>query len=125
MVMKIKSEQLRTEMYQYNLAAGENILMPIKARPGEVICVHSVCCYNPTEVNFTLLYKMLKVDGKFCRLNYAATLNAGVVKRFATDVYLKDGDECGFAVTPNAAGNLICVNFQILRFRDDEYNIST
>jgi len=119
--MKVKSDQIRTEHYDYSMAAGENIFYPIKARRGEVIIVHSVCIYNPTQANSGACYKIMRVKGHECRLNYTAAINAGVVQRWATDVYLVDGDECGVAMTPNAAGDMYCVNFQILRFRDDEY----
>jgi len=125
MPIKIKSEMLNTEHYHYTLAAGENCLFPVKARPGEVLIVHSVCLYNPSQANYTLAYKLMRQRGHVCRLNYAAALNTGVVQRWGTEVYLKDGEECGFAITPNAAGDEIAANFQILRFRDDEYNIPT
>jgi len=125
MPIKLKSEQLNTEHYHYFLAADENCLFPVKARPGEVVIVHSVCLYNPSQANYTLGYKLMRQRGHTCRLNYTATINAGTVQRWATDVYLKDGEECGFAITPNAAGDEIAANFQILRFRDDEYTIPT
>lgn len=125
MPLKLKSEQLNTEHYHYTLAADENIFFPVKARPGEVVCVHSVCLYNPSQVNYTLAYKLMRLRGHICRLNYQAAINAGVVHRWATDVYLKEHEECGFAITPNAAGDEIAANFQIIRFRDDEYEIPT
>jgi len=121
MVMKIKSEQLRTEHYDYTMALGENEFLPIKARPEEIIIVHSVCIYNGSAVNFGAVYKLIKVKGHVCRLNHNASLNVGRVQRWATDIYLKDGDECGISINSPTAGAVACVNFQILRFRDDEY----
>lgn len=121
MPIKIQSSMLNTEHYHYTLAAGENILFPVKARPGEVLIVHSVCLYNPSQVNYTHIYKLMRQRGHICRLNYAAALNSITVRRWATDIYLKDHEECGFAVTPNAAGDIIAANFQIIRMRDDDY----
>ena len=121
MPIKCKSDQLRTEHYDYEMALGENIFYPIKARPGEVIVVHSVCIYNGSAANFGAIYKLIRVKGHECRLNHNASLNVGRVQRWATDVYLKDGDECGISVNAPQAGGVVCVNFQILRFRDDEY----
>jgi len=54
-------------------------------------------------------------------LTYAAALNTIIVLNWDIDVYLIDGDECGIALTPNAAGDIVEVTFQIFRFRDDEY----
>ncbi len=121
MAMKVKSDQIRTEFYDYVMAADENIFLPIKARPGEVIIVHSVCLYNPTQANFTLAYKVMRTKGRLRRLNHTATLNAGVVLRWGLDNYLIDGEEGGFAITPAAAGDEIEATFQIIRMRDDEY----
>ncbi|GAI07630.1 unnamed protein product [marine sediment metagenome] len=125
MPMKVKSEQINTEHYHYTLDENENQLFPVKARPGEVIIVHSVCIYNDSGANYDVCYKLMKQRGHVIRLNYVATINAGVVQRWATDVYLNGEEECGVAVTPNAAGDTLAVNFQILRFRDDEYTIPT
>lgn len=125
MPIKCKSDQINTEHYHYTLAAGENILFPVKARPGEVIIVHSVCLYNPSEVNYTHAYKLMRQRGHICRINYAAAVNAGVVQRWATDVYIIEHEEVGFAITPNAAGDVVDANFQIIRMRDDEYFKST
>jgi len=120
-MIKCKSDQVRTEHYDYTLAADENIFLPIKARPEEVIVVHSVCIYNTTADNSGAAYKVMRTKGHLCRLNYTAAINGKAVQRWATDVYLIDGEECGVAITPNAAGDLFCVNFQIIRMRDDEY----
>ena len=121
MPIKCQSNQVRTEHYDYTLAAGENILLPIKARPGEVIVVHSISIYNPTQANFTHVYKVMTTKGHLRRLTYAAALNTIIVLNWDIDVYLIDGDECGIALTPNAAGDIVEVTFQIFRFRDDEY----
>ena len=67
----------------------------------------------------------MRSKGHTIRLNYAAALNAGVVQRWATDVYLIDHEECGFAITPNAVGDIVAATFQIIRMRDVEYFKST
>ena len=121
MPLKCKSDQIRTEYFDYGMAAGENVLMPIKARPGEVIIVHSISIYNPTQANFTHVYKMLRTKGRLRRLTYAATLNAALILNWNIDVYLIEHEECGIALTPNAAGDIVEVTFQIIRCRDDEY----
>ncbi|GAI46605.1 unnamed protein product, partial [marine sediment metagenome] len=81
MPMKVKSGQINTEHYHYTLADGENILLPVKARPGEVIIVHSVCIYNDSGANYGVCYKIMKQRGHVIRLNYVATINAGIVQR--------------------------------------------
>lgn len=121
MPIKSQSNQIRTEHYHYTLAADENIFLPIKARPGEVIVVHSVTIYNPTQANSGVCYKLMRQKGHIIRLNSVAAINAGVVQRWATDVYLIDHEEGGVALTPNAAGDIYAVSFQIMRMRDDEY----
>lgn len=121
MPMKVKSNQPRTEFYDYHLAAGENILLPIKARPDEVIIVHSISIYNPSQVNYTHVYKVMTTKGRLRRLTYAASVNAGLVINWDIDVYLIDGEECGIALTPDAAGDIVEATFQIIRLRDDEY----
>jgi len=121
MPIKCQSNQIRTEHYHYTMAAGENIFLPVKARPGEVLIVHSVCVLNPTVNDFTHIYKVMKSKGHLIRLNYAAGLATLTVRRWATDVYLVDGEEGGIALTPNVAGDEVAVNFQIIRMRDDEY----
>lgn len=120
-MIKCKSDQVRTEHYDYTMALGVNILLPIKARHDEVIIVHSVCIYNGSAVNFGAIYKLIRVKGHLCQLNHNATLNAGRVQRWATDVYLIDGDECGVSINSPQAGTVACVNFQIIRMKDSEY----
>ena len=125
MPIKCKSAQIRTECYNYTMAAGENIFLPIKATRNEVIIVHSISVYNPTQANFTHVYKVIRTKGHLCRLNYIAAIATLAVQRWATEVYLIDGEECGIALTPNAAGDMVEVTFQIIRMRDDEYLIAT
>lgn len=120
-MIKCKSDMIRTEHYHYILDAGENILLPIKARRNEVIMVHSVCIYNNSGANYADCYKIMKTKGHLCRLNSTTAINAGVVQRWATDVYLVDGEECGIAITPDAEGDTCCVNFQIIRMKDEDY----
>jgi len=121
MPIKCKSDQVRTEQYDYLMALGVNYFFPIKARPGEVIVVHSVCIYNNSAANYAAIYKLLKVKGNVCPQNHSASLNVGRVQRWATDVYLVDGDECGVSINSPQAGLSVCINFQIIRMRDDEY----
>lgn len=121
MPLKSQSNQIRTEHYDYTMAAGENIFLPIQARQKEVVVVHSVSVYNSTQANFTHVYKVMTVKGRLRRLNYVAAVNTLTVQRWATDIYLIDGEECGIALTPNAAGDIVEVTFQIIRMRDDEY----
>ena len=121
MPLKIHSNMLINEHCHYTLAADENILLPIKARPGEVICVHAISIYNNSGGNYGACYKLLRTGGHLCRLDYTAGINAGVVRGWAVDVYLRGNDECGVAITPAAAGDTVCVNFQVIRFKDDDY----
>ena len=125
MPIKCQSNQILTEKYDYTMAAGENIFLPMKARPGEVLIVHLVSVYNPTQNQFTHIYKVLKRRGVLCRLNYTATLNTITVHRWATDIYMIDGDEGGIALTPSAAGDTVELTMQCLRLRNDEYFKST
>ena len=103
------------------MGLGVSTFFPIKARRNEVIVVHSISIHNDSLVNFGAIYKLIKVKGHVCALNHSATLNVGRVQRWASDVYLKDGDECGVSINSPVAGTIACVNFQIFRFRDDEY----
>jgi len=121
MPFKCHSNQIAIERYDYTMAAGENILLPVKARRNEVIIVHCISIYNNSQVNYTLLYKVMEKRGRLCRLNYQAALNAGVVHRFCADNYLIEGDEAGIALTPAAAGDTVQITFQYLRLRDDEF----
>jgi len=107
------------------MAANENIFLPIKARPDEVIIVHSISCYNNTQSNFTHLYKVLKRRGLVCRIDYVAALATVVVHLFDHDLYMIDGDEAGIALTPAAVGDTVQVTIQFMRLRDDEYFKST
>lgn len=121
MSYKCHSKQIYVERYDYILVVGENIFYPVKARPGEVLIVHSISCYNNTQSDYTLLYKLLKRRGLEMRVNYQATLKAGVVHRFVADNYLIDGDETGIALTPNVAGNTVEVTVQCIRLIDAEF----
>ena len=125
MPIKCQSNQILTEKYDYTMAAGENILLPLKARPREVIIVHSISIYNPTQNNFTHIYKVMRRRNRLCRLTYAAALNTIVVLNWDIDVYLIDGDECGIALTPSAAADTVELTMQCIRMRDDEYFKST
>ena len=121
MSLKVKSEQINTECYDYMMAAGENIFLPIKARHEEVILVHSISIYNPSQVNYTHVYKILRCKGDVRRLTYAASVNAGLVINWVKQIYLKDGQELGIAITPDGAGDMVEVTFQIIRMKDIEY----
>jgi len=121
MSLKVKSEQIRTEFYDYRMASGENIYLPIKARHEEVINVHSISIYNPTAVNFADIYKIMKTKGRLRRLTHVATLNAGLIINWNIPIYLIDGEECGIAITPAGANELVEVTFQIIRMKDSEY----
>ena len=125
MPIKCKSDQVFTEHYHYTMGAGENIFLPIKARPGEVLIVHSVGIYNPTVNGFTHLYKILNRKGHNCRIEYAATVATLTVRRWSSDVYLIEGDECGIALTPSAAGDIVILTVQGMRFLDRDYFKST
>jgi len=125
MPIKCKSAQIRTEYYNYAMIAGENIFLPIKATRNEVIIIQSIAVYNPTQANFTHVYKIMRTKGILRRLNYTAAIATLAVQRWATGVYLIDGEECGIALTPNATGDIVQVTFQIIRMRDDEYFKST
>jgi len=120
-MIKCKSDQVLTERYDYTMAAGENILLPIKARRDEVILVHNVSVYNPSQSDYTNIYKVMRRRNRLCRLDHNATLGSKKVIRWGIDIYLIDGDEGGVALTPNAAGDKVEITFQCLRFRDDEY----
>jgi len=121
MTIKVKAEQIRTEFYDYQMAAGENIYLPIKARHEEVIIVRSISIYNPTEVNFADVYKIMRTKGRLRRLTYVATLNASLIINWDIPIYLIDGEECGIAITPAGANELVEVTFQIIRMKDSEY----
>jgi len=90
-----------------------------------VLVVHSIGVYNPTQNGFTHLYKILQRKGHNCRIEYTAAVATLTVRRWSSDVYLIEGDECGIALTPFAAGDMVILTVQGLRFRDDEYFIST
>ena len=121
MTIKAKSDQILTERYDYTMAAGENIFLPMKARPGEVLVVHSISIYNDTANNFTHVYKVMKRRNRLCRLTYAATLNTKLILNWDIDVYLIDGDECGIALTPSAAGDTVQLTMQCIRMLDADY----
>jgi len=125
MPIKCQSNQIFTEHYHYTMGEGENIFLPVKARRNEVLVVHSIGVYNPTQNGFTHLYKILQRKGHNCRIEYTAAVATLTVRRWSSDVYLIEGDECGIALTPFAAGDMVILTVQGLRFRDDEYFIST
>jgi len=121
MPFKCQSNQVSTERYDYTLAVGENILLPIKARPGEVIIVHSISVYNNTQNGFTHCYKLLKRRGLTCRIDYVAAVATVVTHLFDHDLYLVDGDETGIALTPSAAGDTVQVTIQFIRLIDADF----
>ena len=125
MPIKCQSNQILTERYDYTMAANENIFLPMKARPGEVLVIHSISVHNDTQNGFTHLYKVLKRRGLICRIDYVAALATIVTHLFDHDLYLIDGDEGGIALTPSAAGDTVKLTMQCLRMRDDEYFKST
>ena len=121
MPFKCLSNQIDTERYVYLMAAGENIFLPMKARHKEVIIVHSISVYNPTQNGFTHLYKVMERRGRLCRLDYLAALATVTVHLFDHEIYMIDGDEAGIALTPSVAGDMVQVTIQIIRLRDDEF----
>lgn len=120
--MILHSKMIQHEMYEYTMAAGLNWFYPIKARPGEVILVNCVSIYNNSGANYGACYKAIKCHGEVYRINSVTAINNGVVKRWEGDNFLRDGDELGVGITPNAAGEKGQVCFQIIRFVDTDYN---
>ena len=118
----IHSKMVHHEVYDYIMIAGLNWFWPIKSRPGEVILVNCVSIYNNSGANYGVCYKALKCQGEIHRINYIASINAGVVKRWEGDNYLAPNDELGVSVTPNAAGETVQMGFQIIRFIDSDYD---
>ena len=125
MPIKCQSNQIFTECYTYTMEGGENIFFPVKARRNEVLIVHSISLYNPTQNAFTHAYEIMRRRGAIHRLDYVAGLATVTVHKFSSEVYLIDGDECGIALTPHAAGDIVELTMQGMRFRDDEYFKST
>jgi len=54
-----------------------------------------------------------------------AGLATVTVYKFATEIYLIDGDEAGIILTPHTTGDIVELTMQGMRFRDDEYFKST
>ena len=125
MPIKCQSNQIFTERYDYTMAAGANTFFPVKARRNEVLIVHSLSLYNPTQNGFTHCYEVMRRRGAIHRLDYVATLATVTVHKFATEIYLIDGDEAGIILTPSTAGDIVELTMQGMRFRDDEYFKST
>ena len=125
MPVKSQSNQIFTERYDYTMAAGAGAFFPVKARRNEVLIVHSLSLYNPTQNGFTHCYEVMRRRGVIHRLDYVATLATVTVHKFATEIYLVDGDEAGIILTPHTAGDIVQLTMQGMRFRDDEYFKST
>lgn len=118
MPIKILSNQVYTERYDYTMAADENIFLPIKAMPGEVLIIHSISVYNSSANKYGNMFKVMKRRGVLMRLDYLKELDDPGVKLFDQDIYLVDGDECGIALTPNAANDTVQVTFNCIRLID-------
>ena len=118
----IHSKMLAHELYDYIMIADLNWFWPVKARPGEVLLVNRVCVYNNSGANYGACYKVLKCQGEIHRINYIASINNGVVKRWECDNYLTNGDEIGVAITPNQAAETVQLSIQLIRFTDSDYN---
>jgi len=125
MPIKCKSDQIFTEGYRYTMGAGENIFFPVKARRNEVLIVHSLSLYNPTQNAFTHCYEVMRRRGAIHRLDYVAGLATVTVHKFSSEIYLIDGDEAGIILTPSTAGDIVELTVQGMRFRDDDYFKST
>ena len=125
MPIKCKSDQIFTERYQYSMQATENIFLPVKARRNEVLIVHSLSLYNPTQNGFTHCYEVMRRRGAIYRLDYVAALATVTVHKFVTEIYLIDGDEAGIILTPSTTGDIVELTMQGMLFRDDEYFKST
>jgi len=110
------------ERYDYTMIAGLNWYFPVKSRPGGVILVHAISIYNNSGANYGAMYKAVRIKGEVHRLNYTASLNNGLVKRWMEDYYITNGAEFGVGITPNAAGETTQVSFQTIHFTDVDYN---
>jgi len=107
------------------MKATENIFLPVKARPGEVIIVHSISVYNNTANIYWYLYELIKRRGFIYRVDFIQVVLAAGVHLFNQDLYLIDGDEAGIAIRTTRSGATVQVTIQFMRLRDDEYFKST
>lgn len=119
--MKAKSDMPFHFKYVYKLSATAKEFYFIKGRPGHVLWVDYISVYNPTESNYTHLYLMDRDHGEVSHCDYVASLNTILVKKFAADHYLKDGEELGIKITGAAEGDLLEVTVHGLRMIDEDY----
>jgi len=118
----IHSKMIEHLHYDYICPAALTWFWPVKAYKGEVILVNSIAIYNNSGANYGACYKGIKVDGHIHRINYIAAINNGLVKRFAENNYLSNGEEIGVAITPNAANDPVQIAIQLIRFTDKDYD---
>jgi len=118
----IHSKMVEHLQYDFICPAALTWFWPIKAYKGEVLLINTISVYNNSGANYAACYKGIKHNGKIHRINYIASINNNVVKRWDSDNYLTNGDEIGVAITPNAANETVQISIQLIRFTDCDYD---
>jgi len=125
MPIKCKSSQFFREEFNYSLAAGVNTLWMMKSFRDEVLCLHRISVKNLALADTSLCHFLVKHNGRTLYIFTNAVIVANSAETFEHDLYLKDREEFGIEITPNAVGDAIQVTIEGFRFRDSEYDMST
>ena len=105
--MKLRHGQIINEQYRYGLTTGANEIRHQRGRRDGVLELVWWTAWNDSQSDMLELTLYKWVRGLGHRLFYDVTFETKTLDYRLYEVYLQEGDEFGFVVTPNAAGDII------------------
>ena len=116
--MKIKSDQILTEKYIYQMNTTVQQFWFSKGRPGGVLEMVFLNVYNVAANSITVLYFIFKHNGEVSRFKYDASLSTKDVNPSFDTLYLGPGDELGIECDGGANADKVEVTAQWIWHKD-------
>lgn len=118
--MKVKSGQIRNEIYNYELDTTVQQFWLSKGRPGGILELVLLTIYNASQSSATFTYFLFKHKGVVRRFWHHPTLETVTLETFTDTLYLDDGDELGIEIDGGAVGDELEVFAQLIWHRNDD-----
>lgn len=122
--MKVKSGQIYTEKYTYQLDTSVQQFWFSKGRKGGVLELVFLSVYNKSANSITVLYFLLESRSEVIRLKYDATLETKTINSSHDTIYLERGDRLGVEMDGGANGDEVEVSAQWIWHSDDHIELS-
>lgn len=110
--MKVRSGQIYTEKYTYELDTSVQQFWFSKGRKGGVLELVFLSVYNKSAGTITVLYFLLEHNNEVIRFEYDASFETKLVTKSFDTLYMEDGDRLGVEMDGASKGDEVEVAAQ-------------